>query len=86
MIRIGMPARIGIIILACAAPFIFPSFIAAILAFAAALIFPPLAILLGMLMDLLYEPAGYWPIASIIGVLFCIAGFLVRSFVKARIM
>ncbi|HEV7121436.1 MAG TPA: hypothetical protein VGN56_01260 [Candidatus Paceibacterota bacterium] len=86
MIRVSAPARAGIIILACIAPFVFPSAVTAVLAFAAALIFPPLAILLGMLTDLLYEPSGYWPLASMIGVLLCVAALLVRSFVKARIM
>lgn len=86
MIRINAPERAGIIVLACIAPFVFPSAVTAALAFAAALIFPPLAILIGMLMDLLYEPAGYWPLASMIGVLLCALALLVRSFVKARIM
>ncbi|MDB5237682.1 MAG: hypothetical protein JWL88_784 [Parcubacteria group bacterium] len=86
MIRIGLPVRISIVILACASPFLFPAIITAILAFAAALVFPPLAILLGMLMDLLYEPSNYWPVASIAGLLLCLIALVVRSFVKARIM
>lgn len=86
MIRISMPARISIIILACVSPFFFPSIITVVLAFAAALIFPPFAILLGMLTDLLYEPTNYWPIASIVGTLLCVMAIFVRSFVKTRIM
>ncbi len=84
MIRIGM--RIVIIALACIAPFVFPSQLTAALAFAAALIFPPLAIILGMLTDLSSEPTGYLPLASIFGVVLCVAAVVVRSFVKARIM
>ena len=86
MIRISIPVRVSIIILACIAPFIFPSIITALLAFAAALIFPPLAIALGILTDLLYQPANYWPMASTIGIFFCVLAVLVRSFVKTRIM
>jgi hypothetical protein len=86
MMRLGTPARASIIVLACASPFLFPSAVTAILAFAAALIFPPLAILLGILMDLLYEPANYWPVASIVGVLLCVVAVIVRTFVKTRIM
>lgn len=86
MMRVPMPARAGVVILACLSPFLFPSIVTAVLAFCAALVFPPLPILIGMLMDLLYEPAGYWPMASIVGVILCIVALLVRSFVKARIM
>lgn len=86
MIRIGLPAQIGIIVLACIAPFIFPSILTAFLAFAAALIFPPIAVALGILTDLLYDPAGYWPVATITGILLCALAALVRAFVKARIM
>lgn len=86
MIRISTPVKASIIILACVAPFVFPSIITAALAFSAALIFPPLAIVLGMLTDLLYEPGNYWPLASIVGVLLCILAVVVRSFVKTRIM
>jgi hypothetical protein len=86
MIRVSTPVRAGIIILSCVSPFLFPSAITALLAFAAALIFPPLALLLGILMDLLYEPSNYWPIASIVGAILCVLALLVRSFVKTRIM
>lgn len=86
MIRIGLPVQAGILILAAAAPFFFPSLLTAFLAFLAALVFPPAAIALGMLTDLLYEPAGYWPFASILGIVFCLVAVAVRSFVKTRIM
>ncbi len=86
MIRISTPVRASVIILACISPFIFPSIITTLLAFGAALVFPPLAILLGILMDLLYEPSNYWPVASIVGVILCVLALLVRSFVKTRIM
>jgi hypothetical protein len=86
MIRVSLPLRIGIIALTCVSPFIFPSILTGILAFAAALIFPPLAIVLGMLTDLLYEPTGYWPFASMLGVILCVIALFVRSFVKERIM
>jgi len=86
MIRFSTPTKVAIILLACASPFLFPYAITAMLAFAAALIFPPLALLLGMTIDLLYEPSAYWPLASIVGVIICLTAVFVRSFVKARIM
>lgn len=86
MIRVSMSIRAGIVILAFFSPFLFPSVITFVLGFAAALVFPPIAILIGMLTDLLYEPSGYWPLASVIGLVFCLLAIIVRSFVKARIM
>ncbi|KND50997.1 MAG: hypothetical protein AB202_01140 [Parcubacteria bacterium C7867-007] len=79
-------ARIGIIAVACISPFLFPSVITAILAVCAAFIFPPIAIVIGMLTDLLYEPTGYLPFASIFGLIICVSVFFVRSFLKTRIM
>jgi hypothetical protein len=86
MIRVSKAIQVSIIILACMAPFLFPSVISACLAFSAALIFPPLAIVLGILTDLLYQPAHYWPMASLVGLLLCVVAVMVRSFVKTRIM
>lgn len=84
--RVPVPVRISIVFLACISPFLFPSIVTALLAFGAALVFPPLALLIGMLMDLLYQPAGYWPLASSAGIVLCLIAFFVRSFVKTRIM
>lgn len=86
MIRISLPVQAGILVLAVCAPFFFPSILTALLAFCAALVFPPFAIALGILTDFLYQPAGYWPFATVIGVVFCLLAIAVRSFVKTRIM
>ncbi|KND49706.1 MAG: hypothetical protein AB203_01310 [Parcubacteria bacterium C7867-008] len=86
MIQLPLSTRVGIILLACVSPFIFPAAITVVLAFGAAFIFPPIAIAIGMLTDLLYEPSGYLPIGSIIGLVLCIVAALVRTFVKTRIM
>ena len=86
MTRVIPPIQVGIVILAGVAPFVFPAWITLFLAFLAGLVFPPLAIASGMLVDLLYQPRGYWPVASMLGVVLCILALLVRSFVKTRIM
>lgn len=86
MIRLGLPARIGILVLAAVSPFFFPYPLTILLALAAAFVFPPSVIALGILIDLLYHPVGYWPIASMIGVALCLLAFGVRYFVKTRIM
>lgn len=81
-----MPARVGIVILAAISPFLFPTPVTILLGTAAACVFPPIAIGLGILIDLLYQPAHYWPVGTIVGVVICLMSVAVRSFVKARIM
>jgi hypothetical protein len=86
MIRVGLPIQIGILVLATLAPFFFPTGLTATLAFLSALIFPPMALVLGILMDLLYLPGNSWPLATLAGAVVCLFAIAVRSFVKARIM
>jgi len=83
-----MLLRISSLILALVGIFSFPWALALSFAFIASLFTPPLALLFGVLMDVLYFVPGAYPIPlfTLIG----LAGFLialsVQSFVKTRIM
>lgn len=79
------------IVLAAAAflsPFFFPFPATLVLAALASLYLPPIALLVGILTDLLYYTPGAatWPIATILGLFISLAALLVRRFLKARII
>lgn len=70
--------------LAFLAAFWFPWPLTAVLAFGASLLLPPVALAVGILVDLLY--AWRMPWGTILGAFGSLLAYLVRRFVKARIM
>jgi hypothetical protein len=54
--------------------------------FLSGLVFPPLAAAFGVLADILYYPGFGFPTATLTGLVLALASFLVRHFVKTRIM
>jgi hypothetical protein len=84
--RTSWGLRISFIILALVSPFIFPWQVTGVLAFIAALVFPPLAIFIGILIDVLYHAAGSLWWGTIAGLILCGIAYLVRYVFRARIM
>lgn len=80
--------RYALTILALLSPFFFPFSATLVLAFAASVFIPPVALVVGLLSDFLYYTPGasFWPMASMWGLLLSICGLLVRRFLKARII
>lgn len=54
--------------------------------FLSGLVFPPLAAVFGILADILYYPGAGLPYAALTGLVLALVSFLVRHFVKTRIM
>lgn len=77
-----------LVLLAFAAPFLFPWPLAALLAFSAAFVLPLYGILAGVLIDILYYTPGgaSWPIVTVLSVVGAVLSILMHRFVKARIM
>lgn len=86
MRRVPRSARAVVVLLALSAPFLFPWQAGMALAFAAGLVFPPLAFFIGFLFDALYHPGH----AFIWGTFWGLAGacicWAVRYIVRTRIM
>jgi hypothetical protein len=75
------------IILALAAPLLFPAALAVLIVLAASVIVPPVGLLAGVFMDALYwTPSVSVPYATIIGLFMSIIGYVVHQFIKTRIM
>lgn len=74
-----------VILAAFVAPFFFPFPFTLLLAFLASLFVPPVALGVGVLVDLLYYSSGL-PTGTVWGLGLFILGFFVRRFIKARII
>lgn len=57
-----------------------------IAAFAAGLVFPPLAVIIGVLVDVLYHPGTGWYVGTVSGLLLCGLSYAVRYISRTRIM
>ncbi len=80
-------SRILATILALISPFVFPWVVTLVTAALASVVFPPLGIVVGIMMDILYNsPATGIPYATIIGALVSGIGYVVHQFIKTRIM
>lgn len=66
--------------------FFFPWPMTLIASFAAGLVFPPLALVVGVLVDVLYSPGTGWFIGIIWGLVLCALSYAVRYFVRTRVM
>ncbi|MEA2701947.1 MAG: hypothetical protein QOE22_656 [Candidatus Parcubacteria bacterium] len=66
--------------------FFFPWPMTLVASFAAGLVFPPLALVVGILVDVLYSPGTGWFIGATSGVILCALSYGVRHIVKTRIM
>ncbi len=82
----GWLTAILFLALASLAPFYFPWPFALLLGAVASLIIPPVAIITGGLLDILYYGGVGLPYFTIIGILIAIIAFFVQQFVKTRIM
>ncbi len=71
---------------AIVAPLYIPWYLAILLAAFAAGFVPPIAIVVGLIFDLLYYPGNGLPYFTILGVLGAAIAFFVHRFVKTRIM
>lgn len=80
--------RAPVILLGVLAPFFFPWYLGAALAFLASVYLPPLALFLGVLYDVLYfvPGASLLPLGTVAGILVFFCALLVHTFVKTRIM
>lgn len=86
MIRLNTGVRTAIVILATFSPFVFPWQLTLFLGFCAGLIFPPLALFMGFLTDILYFAGNGWPMGTAIGLLGYGICTFVRYIVRTRIM
>jgi hypothetical protein len=79
--------RVALISIALLSPFFFPVPFTLILGFAAGLIFPPLVLLVGILIDtLFYVPSTGLPFGILFGFCGFVVTFFVRRIVQTRIM
>lgn len=78
--------RAIVIIAALISVFILPLPVTAVLAAFGSLMFPPTALAVGILIDVLYLPSGTPPYATIMGVAGFVAAVFVRRFMKTRII
>ena len=80
--------RFVIILAAFLSPFFFPFPATLVLMFAAATLVPPVALVIGVLVDALYLAPGAvaLPWGTLWGVALTLLGLLVRRFIKARII
>lgn len=86
MRKIPRSVRAAIVLLALSAPFLFPWQASMALAFAAGLVFPPLALFIGFLFDVLYHPGHAFIWGTFWGVIGAAACYAVRYIVRTRIM
>jgi len=84
----GAVIRAVFILAAIASPFLFPYPVTVILSFMASMFVPYVAFAIGMLTDAIYlVPQGETlPLATMIGLGVSLFAFLVRRFIKARII
>ena len=66
--------------------FLFPWPLTLGLSFLAGLIFPPIALIVGILTDVLYHPGSGWPIGTSWGLILALIAYVVRHVMKTRIM
>lgn len=78
--------RIVLLGAAFASTFFYPYPLTLALSFAASIVFPPSGLFVGMFSDFLYYTAPELPLATLIGAGVSLLGYVVRRFVKARIM
>ena len=72
---------------ALVSPFWFPYPFTLLLSFGAAIAFPPVALLVGLIADLVYfSPPAALPWGIVGGGVMAAAGYIVRRFIKARII
>lgn len=84
--RIPLPARIAVLVIALLSIFWLPWAVTLVLFFLAGLVFPPAALALGVFADLVYYPGQgiFW--GTLGGVLIALFAAAVRHFAKTRIM
>jgi hypothetical protein len=78
--------RVALCILAIASPFFFPWPYTMVLGLAAALFFPPIALIVGVLVDTLYFNGSGLPLFTLYGIVGAGGAYVVQQFVKNRIM
>lgn len=66
--------------------FFFPWPMTLIASFAAGLVFPPLALIVGVLVDVIYSPGEGWFIGTLWGIGLTAFSYGVRYFVRTRVM
>lgn len=64
----------------------FPWHITLVTALAAGFVFPPLALIAGILVDVLYYPGASLPLGTLAGAFLCAFSYGVRRFIETRIM
>lgn len=84
--QVPLPVRVAVVGLALLSLFWFPWPVSLILLFLSGLVFPPAALALGVLADLLYYPGSGLPWGTIWGLILALISAAVRHFVKTRIM
>ncbi len=80
------PYRFALLFLTLLSVLWFPWALSVFLIFASGLIFPPLALFFGILVDTLYYPGQGYYFATLLGAFLMLITYLVRHFVKTRIM
>lgn len=80
------PYRVALILLTFFSLLWFPWLVSVIFIFVSGLIFPPLALFFGILADALYYPGQGYYMATLLGGFLMLMSYLVRHFVKTRIM
>ena len=86
MISTTTAIRIALCILAVLSPFFFPWPYALVIGFVAALFFPPIALIVGVLIDALYFGGSGLPLFTLYGIIGAAMAYFVHQFVKTRIM
>lgn len=84
--QVPLPVRIGLIVIAFLALFWLPWAVSLCCIFLAGLAFPPAALALGILADLLYYPGHGFFWGSFAGLALALLSVAVRHFVKTRII
>lgn len=84
--RVPLPVRIAVIVIALLSLFWLPWTISLLLMFLSGLVFPPAALALGVLADLLYYPGHGFPWGTCSGLALTLICAFVRHFVKTRII
>lgn len=77
--------RIALVLLSILSLFMFPWPMTLVLGFSASLFFPPVALVLGVATEFLYGAHGM-PYAVLVGAVLSIVAYVLRGFVKERIM
>ena len=66
--------------------FVFPWSLTRVFMLAAGLVYPPIALIVGALSDILYHPGFGWPMGLVWGVVLAALAAIVRHVVKTRVM